>query len=226
MIEPTLGFILHQYAVGESSLYVTFFTRERGILKTRIKGGRTPKKKALFQSFIPLWITLQDKATMTYIQQVEIFANPIVLSGSSLFAGLYVNELLYYLLQPAQEEAGLFNLYQNTITQLSHVNSNVMLEGILRQFEWSLLEALGTQVSFTHERDGGLPIEPDECYHFMPGEGFFCASQGLKGEHLLAIAEQNFTQIQVLKTAKWIMRRSIEHLLDGRPIHSRSLYCA
>ncbi|HAU1882038.1 TPA: DNA repair protein RecO, partial [Legionella pneumophila] len=56
-------------------------------------------------------------------------------------------------------------------------------------------------------------------------EGFILGGdKKIPGEHLLAIAADNLSESAYLKSAKFIMRQAIDHLLGGREIKARSLY--
>lgn len=220
-----LGFVLHKRATGDTSADVTFFTREKGLLRARATGGRTPKKQALLQPFTPLWLVLDEKRYGHYVRQLEASACMNTLPGQALFAGLYVNELLYHVLQPHQEEDVLFSAYEDVIQHLMAVNdAQTSIEIALRRFEWTLLDVSGYLVSFTTEANSDVPILPHKAYRFVPGAGFLCVNEGFSGAHILAMAADEWRDMSVLKTAKWIMRKAVDHLLDGTPIQTRALY--
>lgn len=226
IIDASLGFVLHKRAQGDTSVDVSFFTREQGLIRARATGGRTPKRQSILQPFTPLWLVFDEKKYGSYVRHMEVSSPTFVLPGQKVFAGLYVNELLYHVLHVNQEEPILFSIYEETIRHLAEANSVQRLECILRKFEWVLLETSGFQVSFIYEQDGFSPIVAGQQYRFIPASGFVVAADGLRGEHILAIAHQQLETIDVLKSAKLIMRRAIDHLLNGAPIRSRELYRA
>ena len=221
--EPLIGYVLHKYDSGETSARVVFFTREKGIIHAQVKGAKTRKKQAVLQPFIPLWIVLDERAYGAYVREIEIVEFSPALIGEYLFSGLYVNELLYRVLHPAEVELTLFNAYQATVLQLASTCERATLEMTLRRFEMILIESLGAQVSFIFEADGSSLIQALKTYRFVPHEGFILDENGFLGAHILAMAHDEWDDPAVLKTAKRIMRRIIYHVLDGVELKTRQL---
>ncbi|ARG99813.1 DNA repair protein RecO [Legionella micdadei] len=224
MIEALDAWLLHKTPSGDSSARVSFFTREKGIINCLYKGGRTPKKQAFLQPFIPLWLSVDYKKDYHFVHKVEIQREIIALAGNSLFAGLYVNELVFYALRPMESCPELFKVYQDTLQGLAVLHDRVAIEVLLRRFEWALLFACGYGVSFTQEAHSVTPINAHQFYQFVPGEGFVLAGTGILGEYILALAQGQLNQLDVLKAAKFIMRQAVDHLLGGRELKSRKLY--
>lgn len=220
------AWVIHKAWSGDASARVTFFTEEYGLVRCLFKGGRTPKKQALLQSFTPLWLSLSVKGEAYFVHQLEIASPPINLQGKYLFAGLYVNELLYYSLKLQDPHAQLYRHYLYTLETLLTTSERFVLEATLRRFEWSLLCSCGYPMSFTHEAECFKPICTDAYYQFIPGEGFILADKGILGEHLLALSQDNLEDRKVLHVAKWVMRRAIEYLIEGREIKARQLFGA
>ena len=220
------GYVLHQRATGNSSAQVTFFTREKGLVRARFQGARSAKNQAILQRFTPLWLVFDERNYGMYVRQVEMSAMPPCITGHAMFSGLYINELLYHAQRPQEAEPLLFDAYAQALNDLVRTDTPKALEMALRRLEWVLLETSGTHVSYAHEIDVRLPLVAEKHYGFLPGEGFFEATKGYPGAHLLAMAEGEFGAVDGLKTAKQVFRRAIDYLLDGKPIHSRALYRA
>ncbi len=220
----TLGWVLHKRPVGDSSAYVVFLTQQKGLVKARVQGGRMPKKQSILQPFTPLWLTFDEKKYGHYVRQVEMMAASLVLPKQNIFAALYINELVYYLLRQHEQDDGLYQAYEATLQALTVHESKASIEGVLRRFEWKLLDISGFQVSYVQEVDGVSWIKAQCYYHFIPGSGFTLAQQGFLGEHILAISEGQLYADDVLKTAKQIMRQAIDYALNGAVIRSRALY--
>lgn len=218
------GYVIHQQLSGETSVYVTFFTRERGLFKALYKGGRSLKKQATLQAFTSLWISFQEKKERYYIQTIELKAPTYSLKSEQLFSGMYINELLYLALYPNESYEELFIAYGNAISALSNAVTRTDIEKILRRFEWCWLETLGYALSLTHDAKTCLPIILQAYYELEPGLGFIEAKKGILGEHILDFKEFKFDSIEVLKSAKKIMRQAINHALGGKSIQSRNLF--
>lgn len=217
------AWILHKRLSGDTSTQITFFTREKGIVSCLCKGGRTPKKQAILQAFTPLWLSVELRKEWYYARQFESTALSLDIKGHALFAGLYINELLYLSLRPFDPHPDLYDAYLETLYKLVMVTDNLAIEVLLRRLEWMLLLACGQAISFTEGHSRKKLVE-DGCYQFTVHEGFIPTSTGLLGKDILAFAEGRVDEVAVLKTAKFIMRRAIDHLLGGKPLKSRALY--
>jgi DNA repair protein RecO (recombination protein O) len=218
------AWLLHQRPAKESTTQVFFLTRERGMVHAFCAGGRGSKKRAILQPFTPLWLTLNERHYGAYVKQVEISAAPQLLVGESLLSGLYLNELLYRALKPEVCDARLFEAYDAALKALKNASNRMLIEVALRRFELVLIELSGYQVSYQHEAHTHQLITEDARYIFFPGEGFVLDNHGFLGAHILAIGQDKWDDIQILKTAKLIMRRAIDYLLDGVVIQTRALY--
>lgn len=212
------AWVLHQRPAGDTSARVTFFTREAGVMHSLCKGGRTLKKQAILQPFTLLWLAVDKRYGYDYVRGLEPTATIISLQGQTLFAGLYLNELIYYALAPMDAHPELFDSYLQTLQGLAIATDRLMIEALLRRFEWALLSACGQALSFAS-------VVAESYYDYEVGANFVVSEQGsLSGHDILAFAKGQWADVQVLKTAKIIMRQAINHLLGGRILKSRSLY--
>lgn len=182
------------------------------------------KKQAVLQPFTPLWINLEERYQCFYAQSVECSSSTLHLKGTSLFSALYLNELIYYTLKPYSSEIELFQAYIFTLNHLSSTDNKLMLEAVLRRFEWTLLQTCGHGFSLTTEADTEQLVHCHKYYQFIPGKGLIVTQKGIPGEHLLALAADDLTQADCLKSVKLIMRKAIDHLLGGKEIKARKLY--
>src|SRR5258708_7721460 len=109
--EALNAWVLHKTSSGETSARVTFFTLEKGIFTWVSKGGRSPKKQALLQPFLPLWLSVELRKNHPFLRSFEEQEAPLEFKGPALFAGLYTNELLFYALKPIDSQPELFKAY-------------------------------------------------------------------------------------------------------------------
>ena len=226
------AWLLHQKPAKNSTTEVFFLTRERGLVRAFCAGGRSAKKRAILQPFTPLWLMLNERHYGAYVKQVEISAAPQLLMGEHLLSGLYLNELLYRALKPELSDARLFEAYEAALVSLKNAVSRSMIEAALRQFERIFIDVSGYAFSYTDEARSDTAILEDAYYLFLPGEGFSLdlsldkgiSAQSFLGDHILGMHENRWNDTAVLKTAKLIMRRAIDYLLDGESIQTRALY--
>ncbi len=224
MIKSLEAFLLHKQWLGDTSAKVSFFTRESGLVHCVYKGARSPQKQAVLQAFSPLWLAVNERYDSFYVHGLESRASALKLSGHGLFSGLYVNELLYYTLNPMQPEPDLFDAYLLILNGLCCAENRYTIEALLRRFEWILLKICGYSFSLTQEARSAACIQPDACYQFIAGEGLVASTQGILGAHILALAAGHLHDTSHLQAAKIIMRLAIDHLVGGREIKARDLY--
>ncbi len=217
------AWVLHKRWTGDTSAQVTFFTREQGLINGSCKGGRTPKKQSLLQAFIPLWIVVDARREWHYVRQIEIMSPSLPLVGPALFAGLYVNELLHHMLRPSDAHTLLYDAYTDVLTALLMATDRPKIEAALRRFEEEILTSCGYQLVLTHDIQG-IPIDDKKQYTYIAGDGFLLVEKGIAGAHILAFSAGQLDDADVLKSAKWIMRRAIDHALDGKLIKTRNLF--
>jgi DNA repair protein RecO (recombination protein O) len=218
------AWLLHSRPSGETSLIVQFFTRKFGIIDGVYKGGRQIKKRAMLQPFTPLWISIDLRSEFCYVRQVECDTCILPLKAHALFAAMYMNEILAAMLKPQDPSPELYDVYTHTLEALVQSSDLISIEPILRRYERYLLAVSGYAFSFRQVADTDEWIHAAQTYGLVPGTGFVAAESGYPGAHLLAIADDNYTQSGVLKTAKHIMRIALYHAMEGKPIHSRKLF--
>lgn len=221
--EEINAWILHKKPLGETSAYVTFFTREKGILCALCRGVKTLKNSSIMQQFNPLWVSIAERANHYYVNKVELIASSLSLEKYNLYACLYLNELIYYLLKPLDAYDRLYDLYVNTLYGLQDAKNKTSIEILLRCFEWELLIATGYGVSLTHDANTGITIKDDTRYNFIPGLGLIESTDGILGKYLYKVANNIFDEEKTLKVSKFIMRKALDYCLNGREIKARSL---
>lgn len=222
--ESINAYFLHKRLSGETSLRVSFFTREHGVVEALYKGGRTPRKQSILQPFSPLWLALDARRDCFYVQKIECESSILQLPGIALYAGLYVNEIVYSLLKPHDASDTLYSAYIQSLESLASAKCRLTVEAILRRFERVLLSAVGYALSLTHDMPSGEGIDPMETYQFIAGVGLVQSHQGLLGRHILSVAEDHLDDPNVLRTAKYIHQKAIAHAMDGKEIKTRALY--
>lgn len=221
------GWLLHKRPLRETSLQVFFFTQEHGLFEGSYRGGRAPKKQSFLQAFTPLSLTVSVSSDRYYVGRVETVLTPMLLQGTALFAGLYLNELLFYALGPFDPVPVLFQAYVETIKKLQNAGTLQVIETLLRRFEWVLLSACGQKMSFTKVAYADDLIQPNQTYHFMANAGFIPDAGGnFMGEDILALANDDLSDLKYLKVAKLIARQAIDGLLGGRILQTRQLFKA
>ena len=106
------------------------------------------------------------------------------------------------------------------------------MEPLLRGFEFSLLEELGYGLVFEVDTDNSDPIDPMAEYLFSAEGGFSrqfdrrTADHRMlfAGGHLLAMAADDYSQIDVRRSARRLARLALQPHLGAQPLRSRELF--
>lgn len=231
----TSAYLIHRRRYRESSQIVDLFTSSSGrisaLAPASLRQGRQRRGSSL-QPFQPLQISWQGSdRDLKLLTWTEISAPALHLQGERLIAGLYLNELLFRLLNQHDVPADdLFLNYQQTLEQL---HSSQPLEELLRYFECELLRCLGYGLNLEIESENGALIEEncEYCYRHEIGAVAFntstlapCDGVRINGRALIQLHNclpfDSETGFQV----KRLMRYTLHHYLDGRPLHSRTLF--
>ncbi len=187
----------------------------------------------MLQPFIPLHVSLTGSSELKTLTHAEPNGLPCLLKEQALFAGLYINELLIRLLPEHIEYPEVYQYYQQVLEVLQGAK---MLEPPLRQFERLLLENLGYGVPFVEVDEMGRSVgalQATQYYRFIAESGFVrCLPQNVlgkeqtifRGECLLQIANDNFSNAETLLQAKHLMRMVIAQRLGKKPLNSKMLF--
>jgi DNA repair protein RecO (recombination protein O) len=209
------------------------FTPEHGRFAAVAKGVRKARSatQGLLEPFYPLSVSWVGKGELMTLTHVEAQGSAAQLRGECLFAGFYLNELLITLLQKWDAHPRLFALYERTLAGLQ---ADSLAEGVLRSFEKALLEELGYGLLPKTAAALQNSFLEEQYYRFTPDQGFILQEAGVSlgvslnqafsGKSLLAIAQENWQDIEALKDAKRLMRLVLAPLLGARQIHSRKLF--
>jgi DNA repair protein RecO (recombination protein O) len=224
-VDAQAAYVLHSRPYLETSALVDFFTLEQGRISAVVKGARRPgsKLRGVLQPFVPLQIALRGHQELKTLTQAEPVGMNGILQGNALMCGMYVNEMMQRLLLPFDSHPRLYVFYQYVLNELI---LNQDIEGALRTFEHRLLAETGYGLSMD-------AVLADQTYLFDVNAWQFSVvktvSEGSRnrcfhGKNLLAIDEDCYDRPEVRQSAKRLMRLAIDHLLAGRPLHSRTFF--
>lgn len=221
------GFVLHSRAYRESSLLLDVFTLNFGRLRLLAKGARKSKKglHALLQPFVGLRLSWTGKGDLPVLTDAEAAGTGVELSGSKLFCGFYINELLLHFLPSRDPHPEVFHLYRSTLDQLA---TDEGVERVLRLFEVSLLGEMGYGMSLDREATSGQPIDAAKRYVYRieggPVENDEGIAESVRGATLLALEQKTLNAPDELQEAKRLMRQVIDYYLNGKRLKSRDFF--
>ena len=224
------AYVIHRRHYGNTSYLIEVFSLEAGRYGVIAKGGQR-KLSGFLQPFMPLLIHTVGRHELKSLASVECQGHLLALTGRRLYAGLYLNELLYRLLHRDEAHPTLFEHYEQALLELVE-HSDVEIP--LRRFERRLLAELGYGVSFEHDYLGRA-IVADQWYEFKEEEGLIPYESSAitktqpslscyQGEHLLLVSAEAFENALARRCAKLIMRQLLNSLLGSRPLYTRTLF--
>jgi len=229
-------YILHSYPHKESSLIINAFTFEQGRIDLLAKGVKKSKKglHSILQPFQPISISFLIKDNLSILTTAELNNVTVpILNGKSMYCAYYLNELLLRLLPVAEPVEEIFYLYDETLNQLHEVGN---LESNLRRFEVLLLEYLGYQLNLEFDTLSNQLIQTDKDYFYDINMGPFEISSESKprdkinthikisGKALRAINTLDFSDKNVVKESKNLLRLVLQQYLGSKPLKSRALF--
>lgn len=244
------AYIVHSRSYSETSLLLDVFTLKHGKIALIAKGVKRPKSplKGVLQPFSPLLLSVQQGRDLHNLTDASPAGTLFRLQGDALYCALYVNELLQYLLPPAEPMMTVFGAYSGCLSAL--------MEGeppgpILRQFEYVLLDALGVYPDLERDAESGEAISAERVYVWWAGHGFIEMGQWRKiasevmyhpplaegsrpstlsesmlafnGSDILTMAAGKWEEPLIQACAKRFMRILIDGALNGRSLKSRQL---
>lgn len=225
------GFILHSRPYRDTSSLLEVFTRDAGRLGLVARGvrGSRSRSSARLEAFIPLLFSWSGRGELHTLTGVEAAGSGPALPGSRIISGFYMNELIMRLLHREDPHPELFACYEQSLYDLQ--NEAFSQEAVLRRYERELLEELGYGLQLVHDAHSGEALQAGEQYCYYPEQGPIKQSDAqpvdyplVSGQTLLAIRDNNYTEPDVLREAKRLMRFLLGRHLDNRPLKSRELY--
>lgn len=216
------GFILQLRPYRETSLLLEVFTRDHGVVSMLARGVRKPKSAlaGLLQPFLLLSFSYLDRSELKTLTAAE-FVEGEALQRLALYCGFYVNELVQCFLHREDPHPQLFDYYRHCLRDLARSRD---VEQVLRIFELQLLNEAGYGVELDRECRNGKPVNPQNRYRFMAGEGMVAAADGqVSGRTLELLAAGTGLDAAALVEAKILLRTMLDACLAGRILRSREV---
>jgi DNA repair protein RecO (recombination protein O) len=226
------GYVLHTYPYKETSLIVEAFTRNFGRVALLARGARRPRSamRGVLLSFHPLRLGwsggMSNEVSLGTLISAEWSGALQSLGGRALMCGFYLNELLLRLLPRDDPHEALFEVYGESLRQLSE---GISQASVLRSFEKRLLSELGYAPLLEREAVSGAPIDPARRYAYEPDRGpvatIASTSDNLvvSGQTLLDLAADEFSRPETRDEARMLLRSLIGQRLHGKVLHTRAV---
>lgn len=231
---PQKAYILHARSYLDDSLLLNCLSEDSGRVMLVAKRARLAKSpwRGLLQPFQGLWLDWRGRGQVMTLTQAEGQGLTYFFRGKLLIVALYINELTDRLIQKAEPEPHLFQLYGKILADLNtSLNASAAVESTLRNFELDLLSCLGYALPLTYHVASGEAVV-EQCYyafHWQQGATRMIADQRLhphwiSGRTLLAMAARNWQSADTLAEAKILMRLIFKDILEKRGLQSQAVF--
>lgn len=214
LVQAQQAFVLHARPWRETSMIVELLTRDHGRVGVVARGLVAPKRHPLRAALQPLQFIRVDylpRGELARLVQAEALDVAPPLTGDTLMAAFYVNELLLKLTPRNDAAQPLFDLYARVRQELPATRS---LSWTLRRFERDLLDALGVGLPWDVTADGEQ-VQPAQKYRLDPEVGPVLETRRMadcvSGEALLALAADRMPAAQRLAE----LRKALRHVLEA-----------
>ena len=219
-------YVLHVRTYRETSLIAEVYSRHRGKLSVIFKGirSRNSRYSVMVQPFVPISMSLFGKSDLKTVANLEFPKKPFRISGKNLILGMYVNELLYRLLDKFDPLESVFDSYECLLKKFENLNNPI---SSLREFELNLLKELGYGINFQTDAGSGEVFSPSAYYNFFVNEGFRKTFEpdemSFRGDEIKSMALGKLDQVRPKKVL-FLTRQSLASLLDHAPLTSRTIF--
>lgn len=241
-MNTTVAYLIHSFPYSDSRIICRFYTLDYGRVSLIARKKISSKSHNRFQVFRPYEISFQGKGELKSLNSCEESGVAMHLHGKRLYCAMYINELIDRLTVEDGCNVTLYREYESCLHRLCALGSDEMfeLEPVLRMFELSLLEECGFAIDFYHTDDGDA-VSKGNRYEYQEDCGIVRASSSdnsiennypassteakvFDGATLLAIADRDFSDPLVRKSAKSLLRKALLPLVGNKPIKSRELF--
>ena len=219
-------YALHVRTYRETSIIADVYSRDRGRFSVIFKGIRSKKSRysGMVQPFVPISLSLLGRSDLKTAVNLEFPAKPFSISGKNIVLGMYVNELLYRLLEKFDPLESVFDSYESLLKKLENLNNPIHS---LRVFELNLLKELGYGINFHTDSISGDVFFPEDQYNFYVNEGFRKTFEpdemSFWGYEIQSMAAGKLDEVRPKKVLS-LTRQSLASLLDNKPLISRTIF--
>ena len=229
-IDQQPAYVLHARPYRETSLLLECLTRDHGRLGVVARGVRSERGRALraaLEPFQPLALDLLLRGELATLRSAEPTTAPRRLPGDAGLAGLYANELVVRLTGRQDPHLALFDAYAGALARLA---DGEPLAWTLRRFERDLLDTLGYGLVLEHETDSDRPVDPQGHYRYRAESGpepcMASAAGAVRGDYLLALAQDRTPDAAGLQALRGMMREVIRFHLGGGELRAWQVLAA
>ncbi len=226
-VQHALAYVLHARDFRETGRIIELFSREHGRLTAFGRGIRGPRSRLapLLQPFAPLLVSWSGRGEAVTLTGTELCPRPTLraaLPAGALMSAWYLNELVLKLTSRHDAVPDLFDAYEQALDGLTGAE----VAATLRRFEKQMLDHLGYGLDFSSDAETGEAVDPAHHYRFRAGHGFMVAEPAagtISGAALQAMAGEDFSDLESVRSARAVLRLALDHALEGRELATREV---
>lgn len=222
-----IGYVIHTRPFQDGKILLDLLTKEHGLIRSV---WRLAKKEArvIPGPFLCYDLEFSGRSELKTLRSLESIEAPRRLDGLTLYAGLYIHELLAKLVPLNLPLSQVYELYEWLINGLAN---DLPAAPMLRRFEVGMFCELGAQIDLSATSRGDR-LEASQLYQFHLKYGLrpyygerpkVLPALYLEGAVAEGYAQGMWTNKSVLSLAKELHRYWLDSLLNGRAITARQL---
>jgi DNA repair protein RecO (recombination protein O) len=223
-VELQPAYIIHRRSYRNTSWLLEVLTREYGLIALVAKGARRPGHawRYILEPFNSLLLSFVGRGELMTVIAVEQGEFRPRFSGDTIYAGMYINELLQRLLHRNDPHEALFSAYMDALQGLALSGANI--EPALRRFELSLLREVGYGLQLDDS------VEAEKLYYYDIENGPLVSNISadrkplVSGRCLLSLAKNDYSDQRLYREMKLLLRHVLNYHLAGKPLKSRELF--
>lgn len=226
-VDKEPGFVLHRRAYRETSALLEVFTQNYGRVGLVHRGARSAGKRGDdMQPFFELSLSWSGRGELYTLTRSDVISGTVIGATARVMCGLYLNELILYMMPRMLSCADLYRVYADTISQMG---SGQDVELLLRRFEMRLLDSAGYGLQLEHEAELNQPIDADAWYLYDYTKGPLKRARTsdchnvISGKTLIWLRSLGNPDKDAMREAKRLLRAIIDYHLDDRPLQSRNI---
>lgn len=226
-VDKEPGYVLHKRAYRESSALLEVFTQNYGRVGLVHRGARRAAKRGDdVQPFFELSLSWSGRGDLYTLTRSDVLSGTVIGATARVMCGLYLNELILYMMPRMLPCADLYRSYADTV---SRMNSDQDVELLLRRFEMRLLDSAGYGLQLAHEAEFNQAIDPAGWYLYDHTKGPLKHTYSpenhnvISGNTLIWLRSLTDRDKDAMREAKRLLRAIIDYHLDNRPLQSREI---
>lgn len=217
------AYVIQVRAWRETSLMYKVIADHHGRVSLIHRGARGSRRDRPLPTLTPVRVSWGGRGSLYTLRHAEVGGPAAVREPTRQVCGLYLNEVVSYLLPDDRYSDEIYPLYHDALARLDAAADP---ELVLRGIEMDLLQLAGHPLQLDRTDQG--KVEPGRRYRYRPELGPVAlpedeASDGISGQTLLALHHREEMEERTRREARRLMRQLLDYHVAPRTIRSRAI---